>query len=119
SVHPPSQRLVCAGRVRFLTKPEPGGLQSTQNKGPAEAGPVRAIQPLRIYITASLRSFEARKAIFLLALILMASPVAGLRPMRAARFLTCRLPRPEMRLREPVLRCLPRLATRSFRMVFT
>jgi hypothetical protein len=37
---------------------------------------------------ASLSSFEARKATFLLALIWMASPVAGLRPMRAARFRT-------------------------------
>src|SRR5580704_6122536 len=34
---------------------------------------------------ASLSSLEARKATFLLALIWMASPVAGLRPMRAAR----------------------------------
>jgi hypothetical protein len=37
------------------------------------------------YMTASLRSLDARKAIFLLALILMASLVAGLRPIRAAR----------------------------------
>ena len=34
----------------------------------------------------------ARKATFLLALILMASPVAGLRPMRAAHLRTCRMP---------------------------
>jgi len=36
----------------------------------------------------SLSSFEARKATFLLALIWIASPVAGLRPMRAARLRT-------------------------------
>jgi hypothetical protein len=38
--------------------------------------------------TAIFNSLDARKATFLLALILIASPVAGLRPMRAARFLT-------------------------------
>ncbi len=38
--------------------------------------------------TASFSSFAGRKAIFLLALILMASPVAGFRPIRAARFRT-------------------------------
>jgi hypothetical protein len=36
--------------------------------------------------TASFSSFAGRKAIFLLALIWMVSPVAGLRPIRAARF---------------------------------
>jgi hypothetical protein len=41
-----------------------------------------------------LRSFDARKATFLLALILIASPVAGLRPMRAGRLRTCRMPSP-------------------------
>jgi hypothetical protein len=38
--------------------------------------------------TASLSSLDARKATFLLALILIGSPVAGLRPMRAARLRT-------------------------------
>ena len=38
--------------------------------------------------TVSFSSLATRKATFLLALILIASPVAGLRPMRAARFLT-------------------------------
>ena len=38
--------------------------------------------------TASLSSFEERSAIFLLALISICSPVAGLRPMRAARLRT-------------------------------
>src|SRR5262249_35275826 len=47
--------------------------------------------------TASFKSFAARKAIFLLALILMASPVAGLRPIRAGRLRTCRMPRPPSR----------------------
>ena len=40
--------------------------------------------------TASLSSLLARKATFLLALIWIGSPVSGLRPMQAARFLTCR-----------------------------
>src|SRR3974377_1431615 len=40
------------------------------------------------YHTAIFKSLAARKATFLLALILIASPVAGLRPMRAARFRT-------------------------------
>src|SRR6476660_1088383 len=71
--------------------------------------------------TASLRSFEARKATFLLALILIGSPVAGLRPMRAARLRTCRMPRPPMRMRSPFFRCfttrstmLPRIASACF-----
>ena len=38
--------------------------------------------------TASFNSLEARKATFLLALIWIGSPVAGLRPMRAARLRT-------------------------------
>ena len=38
--------------------------------------------------TASLSSLAARNATFLLALILIGSPVAGLRPMRAARLRT-------------------------------
>src|SRR5271166_163011 len=42
----------------------------------------------------------------------MASPVAGLRPMRAARFRTCRMPRPPIRMRSPFLRCLTILPTR-------
>ena len=73
-------------------KPDP------KTKAPPKRGPRHVDHCVAAYITISLRSFEARKAIFLLALILMASPVAGLRPMRAGRFLTCRMPRPEMRL---------------------
>src|ERR1700692_4766905 len=65
---------------------------------------------------ASLSSLEARKATFLLALIWMASPVAGLRPMRAARLRTCKMPSPPMRMRSPFLRCLTILPTRPPRM---
>ena len=43
---------------------------------------------------ASFNSLDARKATFLLAPILIASPVAGLRPMRAGRFLTCKYAEP-------------------------
>src|SRR6266568_2782483 len=68
---------------------------------------------LRNYITASLSSFAARKATFLLALMWMVSPVAGLRPSRAARLRTCRMPSPPMRMRSPFLRCLVTRLTRS------
>src|SRR3974377_508369 len=43
----------------------------------------------------------------------MVSPVAGLRPMRAARLRTTRMPRPPMRIRSPFLRCLVTRPTRS------
>ena len=39
--------------------------------------------------------------VFLLAMIWIASPVAGLRPTRASRFLTSRVPSPLIRMREP------------------
>src|ERR1700676_2182614 len=68
------------------------------------------------YQTASLSSLAARKATFLLALIWIASPVAGLRPMRAARLRTCRMPRPTMRMRSPFFRCLVIRLTMSLRM---
>ena len=60
-------------------------------------------------------SFAARNATFLLALILIASPVAGLRPMRAGRLRTWRMPRPAMRILSPFLRCLEIIVTRSVR----
>src|SRR6202048_1048902 len=63
--------------------------------------------------TDSLSSLAARNATFLLALIWMGSPVAGLRPMRAARLRTCRMPSPPMRMRSPFLRCLVTRPTRS------
>src|SRR5271166_5299533 len=53
---------------------------------------------------ASLSSFAGRNATFLLALIWICSPVAGLRPIRAARERTCRIPRPAMRTRSPIFR---------------
>src|SRR5205823_12557505 len=63
--------------------------------------------------TASLSSLAARNATFLLALILIGSPVAGLRPIRAARWRTCRMPSPPMRRRLPFFRCLTMLPTMS------
>jgi hypothetical protein len=68
--------MVCGHDVRRALRPRPRERQRGQ--------------------TASLRSLAARNATFLLALILMASPVAGLRPMRAARCRTCRMPRPTL-----------------------
>ena len=54
--------------------------------------------------TASFSSLAGRNAIFLLALILMASPVAGFRPILAARFRTWRMPRPVRRILSPFFR---------------
>src|SRR5215475_9602946 len=64
---------------------------------------------------ASLRSFATRKATFFDALILIASPVAGLRPMRAGRLRTWRMPKPVMRTLLPFLRCLTTSPTKSSR----
>ena len=63
--------------------------------------------------TASLSSLAARNATFLLALIWMGSPVAGLRPIRAARVLTSRIPRPFIRILAPVFRCVVMAVTKS------
>jgi hypothetical protein len=63
--------------------------------------------------TASLSSFAGRKAIFLLAAIWIEAPVAGFRPMRAARARTCRIPRPANRILSPFLRCWVVSATKS------
>src|SRR5438874_889377 len=68
--------------------------------------------PLAGY-TASFRSLAARKATFLLALILIGSPVAGLRPMRAGRLRTCRTPSPPIRMRAPRFKCLVTVTTMS------
>src|SRR4029078_12901538 len=51
------------------------------------------------------RAALARNATFLRALIGIASPVAGLRPTRAARFRTRRIPRPAIFTCSPFLRC--------------
>jgi hypothetical protein len=51
--------------------------------------------------TASFSSLAGRDAIFLLALILMASPVAGFHPILAARFRTWRMPKPVRRILAP------------------
>src|SRR3712207_6877395 len=40
------------------------------------------------------------------ALIFTGSPVCGLRPMRAARLRTCRMPRPDRRILSPFFRLL-------------
>jgi hypothetical protein len=61
-----------------------------KSKGQARIGLASKISGPRSEIrqTASFNSLAARNATFLLALIWIGSPVAGLRPMRAARFLT-------------------------------
>src|SRR5215204_6274859 len=60
---------------------------------------------------ASLRSLAGLKAIFFDALILIGSPVCGLRPMRAARLRTCRMPRPLRRILSPFFRLLVIIST--------
>ena len=84
--------------------------------GPCVCPPIPSSDLSVVPQIASFSSFEARKATFLLALIWMASPVAGLRPMRAARLRTCRMPRPPMRIRSPFFRCLTIWPTRPPRM---
>src|SRR6478752_9973879 len=64
---------------------------------------------------AILSSLVTRKATFLLALIWIGSPVAGLRPMRAARFRTCRLPSPAIFTRSRFFKCLVIKPARSLR----
>src|SRR3954471_725522 len=64
---------------------------------------------------ASLRSLATRKATFFDALILIASPVAGLRPMRAGRLRTWKMPRPVTRTLLPFLRCFTTRAMNSSR----
>ena len=69
----------------------PGRLPRQLSKTAGLPGKLRtalaALDPMKPQ-TASLSSLAARKATFLLALILIGSPVAGLRPMRAARLRT-------------------------------
>ena len=67
---------------------------------------------------ASLKPFATRNATFfdaLLALILISSPVAGLRPLRAGRagrMRTCRTPRLGMRILLPFFSTRPMSATK-------
>src|SRR6516162_1471843 len=107
----------CPSRHCLINSPQRVPAAWTQTRlsgGPDSLGRV-PIPPG--YQTASLSSLAARKATFLLALILIGSPVAGLRPMRAARLRTWRMPRPLMRMRSPFLRCLTRSPTKSLRIV--
>src|SRR4051794_1030808 len=62
---------------------------------------------------ASFRALAARNATFLLALIFTASPVAGLRPMRAGRLRTSRMPSAPKRIRSPRFRCAVTRSTTS------
>ena len=57
------------------------------------AGPASRVFILTKPYTLSFNSLAGRKAIFLLALIFIVSPVTGFRPMRAGRARTCRMPR--------------------------
>src|SRR6202453_2514763 len=67
--------------------------------------------------TASFNSLPARKVTFLLALIFTASPVCGLRPIRASRLFTWKIPSPTIRTLLPFTRCLASRSTVSVSMV--
>ena len=62
---------------------------------------------------ASLSSLAALKAIFRLAAISITWPVPGLRPVRAGRSRTCRMPRPVNRTFSPALSRVVTSATRE------
>lgn len=63
--------------------------------------------------TLSFNSVAGRKAIVLPALILISSPVAGFRPIRAGRARICRTPRPVSRVLSPSFKCRVVNVTRS------
>src|SRR5262245_25503208 len=90
---------------RGLSGPDAVSPRAAKTRGPARLGLASSTSTHKPREAngqiASFNSFEARKATFLLALIWIGSPVAGLRPMRAARLRTCRMPRPTMRMRSP------------------
>src|SRR5262249_20574712 len=83
------------------------GLPEPASRQPMPHAPTTECQ------TASLSSLAARNATFRLALILIGSPVAGLRPMRAARLRTTRMPSPPIRMRSPFLRCFAIMSMKS------
>src|SRR6185503_15100165 len=85
------------------------GLQKTSGtksaEGVALAQTARSyLRPRFLVLTASLRSLPALKRTVLLALIVIDSPVAGLRPLRAPRSATAKLPRPGILTDSPALR---------------
>src|ERR1700733_1465301 len=82
------------------------GSAATKRKGRANQRPAFLSRRKNDDQIDSLSSLEARNATFLEALILIASPVAGLRPMRGPRLRTTRMPSPFKRMRAPFLRCL-------------
>ncbi len=59
---------------------------------------------LRFLLTARLRVSPALNLAWVLARILIASPVCGLRPLRAARSATLNLPKPDSRTSSPLAR---------------
>src|SRR5512135_193932 len=83
-----------------VVKEDPGGAEGPGNaRGPVgsrPAGPRDAVRSsyLLFLLKASLRAFAGAILTTVLAAILMASPVAGLRPMRALRFWSFTAPRP-------------------------
>ena len=91
SPSPPTSLRACgasAGKPAFVTSRCKANIRRQPRWPPTDAKEVPARQGVQDDQTASLSSFAARKATFLLALIWIGSPVAGLRPMRAARLRT-------------------------------
>ena len=78
---------------------------SAYTKGPTEAGP--AVIHTQILHHHFLEVLGGPEGNLLAGLDLMASPVAGFRPMRAARLRTWRMPSPGMRIRSPFFKCFP------------
>jgi len=89
-----------------------------KTRDPAEAGPCRLRPIAYVYITASLRSFDALKAIFLLALILMVSPVVGKHLKKGSRIRIPGLGILQVRKRAARMGRNPALATISVSMMF-
>src|SRR3954454_15703230 len=85
---------------------------------PQVAADCAAGEPDALAQIASFSALAARNATFLLALIFTASPVAGLRPMRAGRLRTSRMPSAPKRIRSPRFRCaVTRSTTSSSRII--
>jgi len=84
---------------------DPRRADRDRTPGPAKAADISS-EPRRVVLRqiASLSSFAARNATLRLALIWTASPVAGLRPIRAGRSFNSMMPKPPILTRSPAFR---------------
>src|SRR5690606_29992067 len=86
------------GPGAFVAAADPGGARYASRRA---AGRRRKAQ--RPLFRESLSSLPILKRTFLLALMVIVAPVAGLRPLRAARLETLKLPKPGTCTRSPFL----------------